>query len=169
MNGKRIPLIKHEGIDELKRLRNKCSMAQEIKRFDIIILMQKKNISSFKVSRYLNVSPETGRQTLLRYNAWGAKGIMDKRCFNSSGSTFKTPEILNRINKLVQNDCFYGGVWNGIKLRRWVNENYRRKVALSTIYSWLKELGYSWKCPRPKHKNSNEIEQEKFKKNNIPC
>ena len=68
MNGKRIPLIEHESIDELKRLRNKCSIAQEIKRFDIIILMQSDGISSFEASHNLGVSPETGRQALLNYN-----------------------------------------------------------------------------------------------------
>jgi transposase len=167
MNGKQIPLIKHESIDELKRLRNKSSIAQEIKRFDIIILIQSKDISSFEASRNLSVSPETARQTLLKYNELGAKGLIDKRYNNQSGDTFKTPEILERIDNLLQEDCIYGGAWNGVKLQHWVHENYGRKVAYSTVYNWLKDLGYSWKYPRPKHKDSNELEKEKFKKNNL--
>lgn len=167
MNGKRIPLIEHESIKELKRLRNKCSISQEIKRFDIIILMQTNEISSFKASRNLNVSPETARQTLLKYNALGVKGLIDKRYNNQSGDTFKTPEMLERIDELMQEECIYGGSWNGVKLQRWVRENYSRKVAYSTVYNWLKQLGYSWKYPRPKHKNSSDLEKEKFKKNNL--
>lgn len=167
MNGKQIPLIEHESIDELKRLRNKSSMAQEIKRFDIIILIQSNNISSFKASQNLSVSPETARQTLLKYNELGSKGLIDKRYNNQSGDTFKTPEMLNRIDKLMQQECIYGGAWNGVKLQRWVRENFGRNVAYSTVYNWIKELGYSWKYPRPKHKNSSDLEKEKFKKNNL--
>lgn len=168
MNGKRIPLKPHDTLNELKAKRNKCRLPNEVLRFNLIILMKQNDISSFKAGQLLGTSREFANNTLHLYNENGSQGLKDKRCNNKRGDTFQNKAFLNHLEEIMINECPYGGLWNGKKVQRWVEENYGRRVVISTIYRWLWKIGFSWQSPRPKHKHSNKEEQEKFKKNNLP-
>lgn len=167
MHGKRIELVHHNTLAELKAFRTKSKKSSEITHANIIILMESDSISSYRASKRLKISPERARQVLISYNKNGLEGLKDKRCTNKRADAFINDELLRQIDENLSKECIYGGLWNGKKLQKWVHENYQRLVAISTIYRWMHTLNYSPKVPRPKHYKSNPEEKEKFKKNNL--
>jgi len=165
MGRKGLQVKPHHNINELKSIRKSLKKSDEVFRLTAIILLKQEKSSALKISRKIGTNHESVRSWVHSYNKFGIESLKDGRANNQRGDTFKSTNFLNDLDNVLSQECFYGGLWTGKKLQRWIMENYNKNFVISTVYRWMHELNYSWKTSRPKHIKGNLEEQSKFKKN----
>lgn len=165
----KLKIIEHKNVEELENKLNEIKDVKLYKRLLCILFIQRDGLSGYEISRKLNVSHTSVSNWVKSYNKSGIDGLRDKRIHNKRGDTFKNPAFFKELENILYDDCPYGGVWTGKKILKWIKKKYNRDFVVSTVYFWLDEIGFSWQSVRPKHKNSNKLEQEKFKKNRVPA
>lgn len=102
--------------------------------------------------------------------------MADLRHRNPGAKPKLTPEESAQVAKALKGPPSDGGLWTGLKLRRWVAENLGKRLSLNPIYRLLKvfplrgsshEMGFSLKVPRPRHRKADKAGQEEFKKSSF--
>ena len=161
---KKLSIVKHYTDKELSKKIKKIKDANLVFKLTAIYIMQSKELSCNETSAEVGVSHDAVRRWVHLYNEKSIEGLIDKRKNNKRPNHLFTKEFLDKVEKLLSEECPYGGIWIGKKLQRWIENNYSVRLGISTIYRLVKRLGYSWKTPRPKHKKGNKEEQENFKK-----
>lgn len=98
------------------------------------------------------------------YHERGLEGLQDQRQYNRGAPTLLSDTDLMLLARTIRADTAEGGVWNGQRVRAWVERELGRAVHLSRCYEFLDVLGYSRQTPRPRHVGADPITQDEFKK-----
>jgi len=99
-----------------------------------------------------------------RYNQLGAESLKDGRSKN------KRRELLGEEDKralleVMQAEPSDGGLWNGPKVGRWMEERLGRSVRSGVVWRIMRGLGLRGKVPRPAHeKAASQEERAAYKK-----
>jgi transposase len=161
---RKLNIVEHLTNKELLKKMKSNKDDKLILKLTAIYMMQKDGLSCNQVGHQLGVSHDTVGRWVKRYNEGGEEGLIDKRKNNKRPNHLYTKDFLERVDKLLAGDCPYGGIWTGKKLQKWIKENYKVNLSISTIYRLIHKLGYSWKIPRPENKKADKEKQENFKK-----
>lgn len=98
-----------------------------------------------------------------RYNADGVAGITDQRVNNG-----KQPDLndaqQDALRRLLQSPPPDGGLWTGLKVLAWIEEQVGEDRTLSMAYDYLHRLNFSQQTPRPHHRKADKDAQEAIKK-----
>jgi transposase len=106
------------------------------------------------------------RDWVLRFNAWGADGLIDRK---PPGGSPKLNQAQRRaLAAMVESGpipAIHGVVrWRLRDLQQWLFEAFRISLDKSTVSRQLKALGYVKISARPRHRAQNELGLEDFKK-----
>jgi len=116
-----------------------------------------------EVARWTGYQPDWIRRIVRRYNAEGPDGIVDGRSENGSEpmlSEAQQEELLS----LLSGPAPDGGLWNSLKVARWISEQVGRPVGKQRGWDYLVRLGLSSQRPRPRHVEADAEAQAAFKK-----
>ena len=112
------------------------------------------------------VGLQTIRDWVLRFNAEGVTGLIDKK---APGSAKKISDAQREeLRKLIEDGptpAIHGVVrWRLCDLCQWLSDEHGVSVDQSTMSRELKEMGFRKLSARPKHYAQNEHQMDQFKK-----
>jgi transposase len=114
--------------------------------------------------------PQIVRDWVLRFNAWGADGLIDRK---PPGGSPKLNQAQRRaLAAMVESGpipAIHGVVrWRLQDLQQWLFEEFRVSLVESSVSRTLKALGFVKISARPRHRAQNELGLEDFKKKVCP-
>ena len=121
-------------------------------------------------ARIGGVGPQTVCNWVLRFNALGPDGLIDRKApGNSPKLNDAQREALAKIVESGPIPSIHGVVrWRLVDLAQWVWDAFGISVSEATMSRELKALGYSKLSARPRHYAQNEIAIADFKKDFRP-
>lgn len=133
----------------------------------LAVYQAKRGLGARTIAEHTGYTTRWVHATLKRYNEGGPEALADFRHRNPGAKPKLTPEESAQVAKALEGPPPDGGLWTGLKLRRWVAENLGKRLSLNPIYRLLHEMGFSLKVPRPLHRKADKAGQEDFKKSSF--
>lgn len=130
------------------------------------LISLKKGVSVNDVCKVLYISRESVRLWRKIVETEGPNGfIMRPKTGRKSGltediKTFLKASILKSPSELGYKQA----IWDGKLMCKLLNEKKGIKISIRTSQYWLRKIGFTRQMPRKKYKNSNDTENEAFKK-----
>jgi len=169
---RRTKIIKHLSDDELKLHYDECLNPKVKERWHLLWLVQVKGITAKKASELLGHNNTFGCYWIKRYNEKGISAIIFPKPGNPTFYEKKvTEEMKAELLDYLKNDPpteIGGGLWNGPKVKAFLEFKFGVKVHRKTGHAILRECDYSVTTVRPRHKQTPKEEKEKFKKKTLP-
>lgn len=100
-----------------------------------------------------------------RYNEEGVKALGDQRKNNPGKEPLLTDLDQANLWQVLSQPSPDGGLWNGRKVADWLCQLTGKKITRQRGWEILKGMTYRLRVTRPSHKQSDEAEQEEWKKN----
>lgn len=124
-----------------------------------------------EVAQMVGYSEKWTREIARRYEAGGVEGLGDRRHTNPGA---KERALLDEEGQAELREALLGGtpppgggMWNGPKVARWIEEKTgsEKKVHVQRGWEYLRKVGYTPQVPRPSNaKGADAEEREAFKK-----
>ena len=123
-----------------------------------------------EVAGMVGYSEKWVREIAGRYEAGGVEGLGDRRHANPGA---KERALLDEEGQAELREALLegspppgGGMWNGPKVARWIEEKTgSEKVHVQRGWEYLRKVGYTPQVPRPSSaKGADASEREAFKK-----
>jgi len=160
---KRITIENHLSLEEVyQRYRNACEPRQKSHYQMIWLLMQGK--STKEVAEITGYSKNWIYEIVWGYNRLGPESLGDKRKLNPGGKTLLNDEQQALLWQALQEPPADEGLWTGPKVADWMSELLGKRVFPQRGWEYLRALEYVRRRPRPVHVESDEQEQEEWKK-----
>ena len=156
--------------DNLRRLSRSSSDSKQTRRLLALALIYDGS-SRCHAARHANVDVQSIRDWVLRFNAEGPDGLLDRK---STG----TPPRLDAAQRaalvrIVEDGPvpYLDGIvrWRLCDLVSWLHTEYRITVSDSTVSRMLREMGYRKLSARPRHYAQDANAGEAFKKTFPPA
>ena len=148
---------------EIERRFKSCNDGREKLRWQAVML-KRAGRSTKDISEICCRSTAWVCDTVRRFNAFGAEGLLDGRARNGR-ERLLTREQEAELSAAIQDDSPDGGLWTGPKVATWIAERTGLdEIDPSTGNNYIRRLGFSKQVPRPKHPDADEEAQEAFKK-----
>jgi len=156
--------------DDLRRLSRCSSDSKQTRRLLALALIYDGSPRS-EAARHANVDVQSIRDWVLRFNAEGPDGLIDRK---STG----TPPRLNATQRaalacIIEDGPvpYLDGVvrWRLCDLVSWLHREFRITVSDSTVSRILREMGYRKLSARPRHHAQDPDAGEAFKKTFQPA
>lgn len=131
------------------------------------LISLKKGVSVNDICKVLDVSRESVRLWRKIIETDGPDGfIMHPKTGRKSGltdgiKTFLKASILKSPSELGYKQV----VWDGKLICKLLNEKKAINISVRTAQYWLRKMDFTRQMPRKKYTNSNDAENEAFKKN----
>jgi len=160
-----VPLRTDYDATALRCLSRNASDSKQTRRLLSLALIYD-GFSRFEASRHANVSVQSIRDWVLRFNDEGPDGLIDRK---STG----TPPRLNAAQKVALSRVIEDGPtpyldgivrWRLCDLIHWLYAEYRVTVSDSTLSRTLHDMGYRKLSARPRHHAQDPEAGETFKK-----
>jgi transposase len=163
----RLKVAAHLSVDQLYERYRRCEDAVEKTHWQVIWL-KAHGATSGGVAGVTGYKSDWVRRLVHRYNEFGPDGIADRRAQNGR------PPLLNEraqeeLLSALAEPAPDGGLWNGVKVAKWIADRLGRSVPDKRGWVYLNRLGLSLQRPRPRNVEADELEQEAFKKNSATC
>lgn len=129
-----------------------------------ILWLAKEGKTPQAIAETLGYTARWVRTVLGRWNTQGEAGMRDRRHETDVSRPLLTPELQEELAAALQESPADGGLWNGPKVARWMQERLGRPVAPQRGWDYLQRLGHSSRVPRPQHAKADEAVQQEFKK-----
>ncbi len=121
-----------------------------------------------EVARMVGYSQKWTREIARRYETEGVQGLGDRRHANPGAKerALLDEEGQARLREaLLQGPPPGGGMWNGPKVARWIEEETgMKRVHAQRGWEYLRKVGMSLQVPRPSNTRADASEREAFKK-----
>ena len=121
--------------------------------------------SAQKVSKILKVSPYSIYKWIRKFSEEGIEGLRETRGGNYPQKLLD--EQWEEVKRIVISGKDFSGKevnWTLKKIKEMIKERYGVEHCIESIRRNLNKKGIVLRRPRPKHYQSNPIEQERFKK-----
>ncbi len=124
-----------------------------------------------EAARIGGVTPQIVRDWVLRFNAEGPDGLVDRKAPGQ-------PSRLNDAHRAALAAVIESGPipaihgvvrWRLIDLCQWIWEEFRVSISKQTLSRELRAMGYRKLSARPRHHAQTEGAVERFKKPSPPC
>lgn len=103
------------------------------------------------------------RRIVRRYNAEGPESVVDRRAENGSSPMLDEQGQEDLLSALM-GPAPDGGLWNSVKVARWMSERMGRPVRKQRGWDYLRRVGMTPQRPRPRHLEADPEAQAAFKK-----
>ena len=142
-----------------------CSDPVERSRWQIIWLKSKQQTTS-QIVAATGFTAGWVRTIIHRYNEHGISGLADRRHENPGAAPLLNEAQQAELDAaLTTGKAPDGGLWNGPKVARWIEEaTGREQVHDQRGWDYLLRLGFSAQTPRPRHAEADAAAQAAFKK-----
>lgn len=161
---KRISIKPHLSLEELENRYRKAKNAVERSHYQIIWLLAK-GIVSEEVAKVTGYSRGWIYELVWGYNKIGPESLGDGRQKNPGApSDLNDQNEAYLIQALEEGIAPDGGKWNGRKVADYLSELIGKPISRQQGWAYLKQMRWRLRVPRPSHVESNEIEQEEWKK-----
>jgi transposase len=123
-----------------------------------------------EVAQMVGYSEKWTREIARRYDCEGVQGLGDRRHGNPGAKerALLGEEGQARLREaLIEEAPPGGGMWNGPKVARWIEEETgsEKKVHVQRGWEYLRKVGYTPQVPRPSNeRGASASEREAFKK-----
>jgi transposase len=154
----------HHSLEQLQTLARRQKQAKLRIRWQAIVLA-KKGKTAPQIAGSLGVAPRSVQQWVQNYNRQGVDGLTDRP--RSGRPPWLTPDQQQRLReRLDAGPKIEDGVCSlrAADVRQIVEKEFGVLYTLKGVYKLLHRLGYSYLCPRPRHKLADASAQEAFKK-----
>lgn len=134
-----------------------------------IIILVLEDHNAVQIANIFKMSQEAVRRVVRNYNKYGIEALVPKTSPGRPNAL--TPEQMNQLQQFLENGPTHEdkvNKWTGKIVQKLILREFGNQLGLSTVYSLLHQLGYSWLCPRPKNPKQEEKEKQQFKKNSAP-
>lgn len=133
-------------------------------RYQVVYLVSQGQ-SAPRVAEAVGYCANWVRSLVHRYNDEGEAGLVDGRSHNAGQAAYLSAEQQAELMAALEQRHEDGGLWNGPKVRRWIEEKTgRERVSAPLGWYYLQRLGYSAQRPRRRHVGAEAAAQEAFKK-----
>lgn len=159
----RLSIVMHHSESELLRFEKSGRNERVKERIRAIRLLGFSSLRKKEIVKILGRS----RTTLLgwshRYNSKGVEGLQDQ--VNRGGRKPICSLICQKkIESVLSKPPPDGGLWNGPKLRLWMEQELDVKLGKAQGWKTLRRLGYTIQVPKPANTKANKKLQASFKK-----
>jgi transposase len=156
-------VVSHLTVDELYERYRRSESVFERTQWQIL-WWRARGLGTGEVTKLTGYQPDWIRRIVRRYNAEGPDGVVDRRLQNGA-EPMLNEALQEELLSLLQGPAPDGGLWNSVKVGRWMSEKLGRPVGKQRGWDYLRRLGLSPQRPRPRHVDANSDDQEAFKKN----
>ena len=163
----RVEVVRHLSCDALFERYRRCGNAVERVHWQVVWL-KAKGATTGSVAEVTGFKSDWIRRLVHRYNQLGPEGIVDRRAQNGRPPLLDEhaqEELLCALAEPAPD----GGLWNSVKVARWIEQRLDRPVRYQRGWAYLRRLGMTLLRPRPHHVDADASEQEAFKKNSAAC
>lgn len=101
------------------------------------------------------------------YNRFGPESLGDKRRENPGRKPLLNDEQQAQLWQVLQTPPGDGGLWSGPKVAQWMSELLERPISPQRGWDDLRSLGDVRRKPRPADIESNQQQQQQWKKNSL--
>lgn len=116
------------------------------------------------VGPLVGFTPEWVRTLVHRYNTGGPAALGDRRRGNPGGAPLLDAAGQGALRAALAGPAPGGGIWTGRAVAAWIGERLGRPVAEQRGWEWLRRLGLTPQCPRPREERADAAAQEAFKR-----
>ena len=164
-----IPLRTDYNADDLRRF-SRCSSDSKQTRRLLALALIYDGSSRSEAGRHANVDVQSIRDWVLRFNAEGPDGLIDRK---STGTPPRLDAAQRAALARVVEDGpvpYLDGIvrWRLCDLVSWLHAEYRITVSDSTLSRILRDMGYRKLSARPRHHAQDPEAGPVFKKNFLP-
>jgi len=156
------PLSDHLSVDVLRERYLTASTRIEGIRWHALLLRAQGRTQA-DIATITQRSPRWVSEMIRRYNAGGPTAIADRRASNG-----KAPELTDaqqdELHQRLQTPPPDGGLWSGMKVLAWIEEQVGGERTLTMAYDYIHRLNLSQQVPRTHHAKANKEDQEAVKK-----
>ncbi|WP_342596785.1 IS630 family transposase [Cyanobacterium aponinum UTEX 3222] len=158
----RIKIEPHLSLQELEQGYRKAKQGIEKIHYQVIWLLAQGKRTSY-VSHVTGYSLSWIYELVRSYNRSGAKMLGDQRQHNRGRKPLLDDQQLALLYQRLQSPPDDQGLWNGVKVAKWLTQLLDRTISPQRGWEYLKGLEYRLRCPRPNHQNSSCLEQNEWK------
>lgn len=165
-----IPLRTDYNATDLRQLSRKSSNSKQIRRLLALALIYDGSPRR-EAARHMHVDVQSIRDWVLRFNAAGPEGLIDKK---STGAPARlNAKQMAALTRVVEDGPvpYVDGIvrWRLCDLVGWLHAEYRITVSDSTLSRILRGMGYRKLSARPRHHAQDPQAGEAFKKTSPPA
>jgi transposase len=160
---RRIVINPHLTTEELYRRYRNAQETTEKSHYHIIWLLAQGKTTK-EVAEITGYSQNWIYELVWGYNRLGADSLGDKRKLNAGGKPLLNDEQQALLWQALQEPPPDGGLWTGPKVADWMSQLLEKKVLPQRVWEYLKSLEYVRRRPRPAHVESDDLEQQQWKK-----
>jgi transposase len=164
-----LPLRTDYNADDLRQL-SRCSSDSKQTRRLLALALIYDGCSRCAAAQHANVDVQSIRDWVLRFNAEGPDGLLDRKSTGTPPRLDATQRAA--LARVVENGPvpYLDGVvrWRLCDLVSWLHEEYGITVSDSTVSRLLHEMGYRKLSARPRHHAQDPEAGSVFKKNSPP-
>jgi transposase len=160
-----IPMRTDFNAHDLKRFARRSNDAKQVRRLmALIAILEGKERG--EAAALVNVDIQTLRDWVIRYNAEGIEGLVDKKRTGRKKELNKAQRQKLAAIVLMKPDLEIDGIvrWRLCDLQGVVKEHFWKDLSENTISRYLKEAGLSWITARPLHPLQDSGDIDTFKK-----
>ena len=165
-----IPLRTDYNANDLRRLSRNSSNSKQTRRLLALALIYDGN-PRHEAARHVNVDVQSIRDWVLRFNAEGPEGLIDKK--STGAPTRLNAKQMAALARVVEDGPvpYLDGIvrWRLCDLVNWLHAEYRITVSDSTLSRILRDMGYRKLTARPRHHAQDPQAGEAFKKTSPPA
>lgn len=163
---RRTILAEHLSSDELERRYRQCKHPHEKIRWQALWLLST-GMTATQLAPLVGYHASTIGTWVKHYNAQGPDGLHDHRRERCGHTTLLDQDAQDLLRQALNQPHPDGGLWNGPKVRLWIQEYLGRTVPSNLGWRYLKRLGLTPQTPRPRSHKADPAQQAAFK-NELP-
>ena len=158
-------LADHLPAEQVRARYRACRDATERAHWQVIYLKTQQRTAD-EIAAVVGYSAYWVRTLIHRYNDGGPEVLADRRHEHPGAAPMLGPEQQAALDaELATGTAPDGGLWNGPKVARWIEEaTGREHIHDQRGWEWLVRLGFSSQSPRPHHDGADPAAQAAFKK-----
>ena len=158
---KRLPVVAHLPLEEVRRRYRLCPDPKEKTRWHLLWLLLRPAGPACceQAAPLVGLSDVHARAVLKRWNAQGPEGLADRRRHNKSRGKL-TPAQQAQLYDALQQEPADGGLWSGPKVAAYVRDRFGVSACPQTGWRWLRRLGFRLVVPRPRHPRAASAEAQ---------
>ncbi|EKD06378.1 hypothetical protein SPLC1_S543230 [Arthrospira platensis C1] len=160
---RRISIAPHLSTEELGRADHQAQEGLESRQYQIIWLLAKGKTTE-EVQEITGYSRIWIYELVKRYNQLGLKGLGARRKGNPGHPPLIDDVTQAQLWQALQGTAPDGGLWNGRQVADWLTGVTGRKISRQRGWEILRQMTFRLRVPRPAHTESDEDEQQAWKK-----
>ena len=147
-------VVEHHSVDELQEFFRREKDARVSKRI-WMVWQARSGLTEPQITTAIGMARRTVQDWVQRYNAEGLAGLQDR--VGRGRKPILSLEEQQAVAERLEEGPKEGDVCSlrGLDFQQFIEDQFGKRMSLSTVYDLLHELGYEWLVPRSKHRKSD--------------